>query len=286
MRPARRAFGKRVPPPKADGAFRAATLNVHYIWGRRATGPWSVGDWEARAPSLAAAVAATDADLIAFQEMETFSGGNSDETNLARDYLLERFPSYEAAAIGDWREFPSTQPIFYRPETLTLRDEGWFFFSDSPDEIYSRTFDGSYPAFASWAEFETPSGARFRAINVHLDAGSGENRLRSAELIADRIASFPEGVPALLLGDLNARAGSRTAGILENAGLTFAPVPGATFHFDHGINLFGAIDHIATGPGLRLAAGPVVLRERFEGDWPSDHYPVVADITARAAANR
>lgn len=273
-------------PPKADGNLRVATFNVHYIWGRRATGAWSVADWEARAPSLAAAVAATEADLVAFQEMETFTGGNSDETNLARDYLLERFPGYQAAAVGDWRDFPSTQPIFYRPDALTLRDEGWFFFSETPDTIYSRTFDGSYPAFASWAEFETRSGTVFRALNVHLDAGSGDNRLRSAELIAARIAAMPEGVPVLLLGDLNARAGSRTAAILESAGLSLAPVPGATFHFDRGINLFGAIDHIATGPGLGLAAGPVVLRRRFEGDWPSDHYPVVADITARAAANR
>ncbi|SLN42283.1 Endonuclease/Exonuclease/phosphatase family protein [Roseivivax jejudonensis] len=270
-------------PPAQDGAIRVATHNVHYIWGRRATGRWSVGDWEARAPALDAALKATGADLVAFQEMETFEGGNSDARNLARSHLLDANPGYAAAAIGPWRRFPSTQPIFYRPDRLELRDQGWFFFSDMPDTIYSRTFDGSYPAFASWAEFVDPAGRAFRVVNVHFDAGSGENRLKSARLVARRIAPWiDDGQPVLLMGDLNARAGAPTLDILAEAGLDFAPIDGATFHFDLGINLFGAIDHIAASDRFERVTDPVVLRRRFAGDWPSDHYPVVADYRLRA----
>lgn len=271
-------------PPPAGAALRVATHNVHYIWLNRSEGPWSVGDWTERRAALDAAFKALEADIVATQEMESFGGGNSDEVNLARAWLLERNPGYGAAAVGDWRSFPSTQPIFYRRDRLDLTDQGWFFFSETPDVIYSRTFDGSYPAFASWAEFRTEAGTSLRVVNVHFDAGSGSNRIRSAELVAERLAPLlARGTPVLLLGDLNARLGAPTVDILAEAGLTFADVPGATFHFNRGINVFGAIDHVALGPGIALEGGPWVLRERFAGDWPSDHYPVAADITLSRA---
>ncbi|SIS84425.1 Metal-dependent hydrolase, endonuclease/exonuclease/phosphatase family [Roseivivax lentus] len=267
-------------PPKDAGTHRVATHNVHYIWLNRATGAWSVGDWQARAPAMDAAFKVIDADIVAFQEMESFAGGNSDRVNLARSYLLENNPDYAAAAVGDWRDFPSTQPIFYRTDRYRLVDQGWFFFSDTPDVIYSRTFDGSFPAFASWARFATRAdGTEFVVMNVHYEYKSASNRLQSAALTAERIAPFrAAGLPVLLLGDLNARTGSETMGVLEGAGLAFLDVDGATYHFDRGINLFGAIDHIGLSGGAAARAGPFTLQRKFAGDWPSDHYPVVADI--------
>lgn len=268
-------------PAKVDGTHRIATHNAHYILMNQAEGAWSRADWQARAPAMDAAFKAMDADIVAFQEMESFSGGNSDDVNLARSYLLENNPGYAAAAVGDWREFPSTQPIFYRTERYELIDQGWFFFSETPDVIYSRTFNGSYPAFASWARFRVKSGdTEFLVKNVHYEYRSGSNRLKSAELTAQRLEPFlREGLPVVLVGDLNARLGSETAGILEGAGLTFLDVNGATYHFDRGINLFGAIDHIGLSQGVTARAGPFTLQRKFEGEWPSDHYPVLADIT-------
>ena len=61
----------------------------------------------------------------------------------------------------------------------------------------------------------------------------------------------------------------------------FLPIDGATFHFNRGLNLFGAIDHIGiAGP---IAAGPTtVVRDQFGGRWPTDHYPVLVDLTLEA----
>ena len=128
------------PPPDT---LRIATHNVHYIWLERAEGPWSVGDWEARKGAMDAAFKALDADLVGFQEMESFGRSSDPNTNLARDWLLDQNPGYAAAASGDARSFPSTQPILYRTDRLELLEQGWFFFSDTPDVIYSRTFNGS-----------------------------------------------------------------------------------------------------------------------------------------------
>ena len=267
-------------PARPSDTLRVATHNAHYIILSKETGAWSVADWNERAPAMDAAFKAVDADIIAYQEMESFSGGDSDDVNLARSYLADRNPDYSIAAIGDWREFPSTQPIFYRSARLTLLDQGWFFFSDTPDVIYSRTFNGSWPAFASWAEFlDRQSGKRLAVMNLHFEYKSASNRLQSAALVVDRTAPLAARNDAvILLADLNAVDGSETMEILETAGYRFAPVDGATYHMNRGVNLFGAIDHIATIGAVEPANAPVIVQQKFAGDWPSDHYPVLMDL--------
>ncbi len=265
---------------KPQGALRIASYNVHYIRLDAADGPWSRGDWERRKRPLDAAFKALGADVVAFQEMESFSRGSDGGVNLALDWILQRNPDFAAAATGDWRAFPSTQPILYRPARLRLEDQGWYFFSDTPDVIYSRTFDGSWPAFASWARFrDLESGEDVVVTNVHLEYRSRSNRRLSAGLIVERTAPvIAAGTRAILVGDLNARLGSTTVGIFEAAGFAFQPVRGATYHFNRGLNLFGAIDHIAISGDIRAIRDPVVLRRKFGGEWPTDHYPVVGDF--------
>lgn len=271
--------GAQTLPPDTEDRMRLASLNVHYIDMRAEDGRWSRAGWDARKEPLDRTVKAIDADIFGFQEMESFAGGDSDAENLTRRFLLERNPGHAAAAVGDWRTFPSTQPIFYRRDRFGLREQGWFFFSETPDVIYSRTFDGSYPAFASWARFEDlRTGAAFRVVNVHTDYASRENRRRSVALIAERIGPWiAAGETVFLAGDLNARLGSGLHRRLEAAGLAFVPFEGATYHLDMGLNLFGAIDHIGYS-GARLLGDPVVYREKLGEVWPTDHYPVVADF--------
>jgi endonuclease/exonuclease/phosphatase family metal-dependent hydrolase len=265
------------PPPDT---LRIATWNVHYIDARRDEGRWARAGWARRAPAVDAVFKAMDADLIAFQEMESFRGGNADDDNLARRFLLAQNPGHAAAAVGDWREFPSTQPIFYRRDRLELLDKGWFFFSETPDVLYARTFNGSYPAFTSWAQFrDRRGGAVFRVVNLHTDFASRLNRRRSLELLSARTRPWlAAGETVILAGDFNAIAGSPLLRALERAGFRFIDVPGATYHFDRGLHLLPAIDHLALS-GTAKATGPaVVIRARPGGVWPADHYPVVADI--------
>ncbi|QIE43602.1 endonuclease/exonuclease/phosphatase family protein (plasmid) [Rhodobacteraceae bacterium SC52] len=266
--------------PKPPKAVRIASHNVHYILLNADDGRWSVTDWETRKGALDATLKTLDADVVAFQEMESFSRGSDGSVNLARDFLLQHNPEYALAASGDWQEFPSTQPIFYRRDQLELKDQGWFFFSETPHVIYSRTFNGSYPAFSSWALFKPKDGGpEFFVYNIHFEYKSRSNRRLSAQLVRDQIAArVGNGAHVVLAGDLNALYGSHTMGLLEEAGLKFAQPEGSTYHFDRGINLFGAIDHIGVSPGVRLASDPVVVRQQFDGQWPSDHYPVFVDI--------
>ncbi|MDB2551259.1 MAG: endonuclease/exonuclease/phosphatase family protein [Paracoccus sp. (in: a-proteobacteria)] len=272
--------GGPVPPPR-PGTLRIATMNIHYIaLAASDDDRWSAAGWQRRRGAAAEVLGRLDADLIAFQEMESFRHGSDGSVNLARDDLLAAMPDFAAAASGDWRNFPSTQPIFYRKDRLRPEEQGWFFFSDTPEVIYSRSFDGSWPAFASWARFtDLETGQSLRLVNVHFDFRSGQNRLRSARLVASRIAPWlAAGEHVVVAGDLNAMAGSATADILRGAGLSLTPVRGSSFHFGRGLNLFGAIDHVLYDCDSVLTDRPVALRDNPGGRWPSDHYPVLAQI--------
>ena len=268
-----------LPPPPAPDTLRVATHNVHYIWMGRETGPWSVADWHSRKDSLDRTFKALNADLVGFQEMESFARGSVQPVNLTLDWLTTRNPDYGVAAAGDPAVFPNTQPILYRRARLRAVEEGWFFFSDTPDILYARTFNGSYPAFASWATFEDKRDARrFTVVNVHFDFSSIGNRRKSAALVATRIAPrVAAGETVFVIGDINASPASVPGRTLRDAGLTFARVNGSTYHWNRGLNLTPAVDHIAATPDMTPIADATILRHRFDGQWPSDHYPIMGD---------
>jgi len=209
-----------------------------------------VDDWQNRRAPLDALFTAVNADIIGFQEMESFASADDGSVNLARDLLLDQNRAYAARASGDWQTFPSTQRIFYRRDRFTLLDQGWFFFSYTPDVIYSRAYGGSFPAFASTVRLQDTDGTILNVVNVHFEYKCGYNRLRPSALVADRIAPpIAGGERVALIGDINALAGSQTAQILQKAGFTFLPLDGSTYYLNRGMNLFGAIDHIAlAGP--------------------------------------
>ena len=268
---------------RAPDSLRVGTYNVHYINMRRQTGAWSVGDWERRKTPLDLAFRSLDADLVAFQEMESFERGEGADVNLTLDWLLAQNPDFGAAAVGDPKTFPSTQPVLYLKSRLKLLEQDWFFFSNTPNVIYSRTFNGSYPAFASLAKFQDlKTGTSFHVVNVHFEYKSRSNRLKSAALVAERIQPLiAAGKNVILLGDTNARRGAATQNILSAAGVDFLPVAGSTYHFNKGLNFFGAIDHIGLSSVFQASSSPQVLRQKFEGEWPTDHYPVIADIIVK-----
>jgi endonuclease/exonuclease/phosphatase family metal-dependent hydrolase len=263
--------------------IRIGSWNVHYILVNKQRGRWGMEHWQRRREPMSRLFAALEADILAFQEMESFAGGNDDSLNLTRDWLVDHHPEYAVTAVGPWQTFPSTQPVFYRRDRFDVLEQGWFFFSETPDIIYSHTFNGSYPAFASWVQFrEKRSGVALRLVNVHLDYASRNNRSRSVALTLDRIRPWlARGEHVVLAGDLNARFGSTLHRAIEATGLQFVPVQGATYHFGRGINLFGAIDHVAYSDGFQPVGDALVLRDKSGDYWASDHYPLVVDFRMR-----
>ncbi len=252
-------------PPLIVGTF-----NVHYISDDQGNFAWEV-----RRDAVARSIRDGAPDIIAFQEMETFEGGHYNERNVQLEFLRDRFPEYAFGAVGEPAEYPSTQPVMYRRDRFDLLDQGFFFFSATPDMIYSRSWDGRFPAFASWARlYDRLRSERFYIYNIHFDHGSRRNRLMAAALTVERIAdrTHPEDA-VLVVGDFNAPRSFRPVRIVAEAGFRVARSRGSTVHFNRGVNVVPAIDHILYSEPFRFRSA-TIIRERYDGVWPSDHYPV------------
>lgn len=103
-------------------------------------------------------------------------------------------------------------------------------------------------------------------------------------MLADRLPDLAEGRPAVVMGDFNCGEDDPAVHQLApGAGLrnAFREVdpddPGDSFHAFEGEPLPGMIDHILVGPEWRVV-GAGMERRQFAGGWPSDHFPVWADL--------
>lgn len=258
--------------------IRLSTINIHYVanWQKKLA-------WDNRKLAVKDAIADLNADIIAFQEMETFAGGSYNKENKQLDWVLKHFPEYQAGAYGDAEIYPNTQPVLYKHDRFSQVSQGFFFFSDTPDVIYSRTFDGSWPAFCSWTELkETATGKTFTIYNVHFEYKSMGNRSKSAKLVSQRIQPLiQQNKAVLLVGDINAPGFSPTAGKLKKIPLTLAKPAGSTFHLNRGINIIPAIDHVFFSAQFKQHGKTELLRRKYDGVWPTDHYPVTVDLELR-----
>ena len=149
----------------------------------------------------------------------------------------------------------------------------------------------------TWVRFrEKATGAEFAVWNTHFDHEVQRAREKSAELLRLKLAEQAPGLPVILLGDFNAPAGANPAytlltegGGLEDAWLRARRREGegeGTFN-GFGQNPHGAarIDWILVSPGVEVASAAVVTT-RVQEQYPSDHYPVTAELRLPSAAGR
>jgi endonuclease/exonuclease/phosphatase family metal-dependent hydrolase len=256
-------------------SFKVASFNIHYIQPAK-----NHMDWDARKEAVIRVLKDIDADMIAFQEMETFEGSSFSYRNLQLDWIAQNLPDYFLAAVGNPEKYPSTQPILYRKLEFKVEEQGFFFFSENPDQIYSRQWNGSYPYFCSWVRFKhLKSGKTFTLFNVHNDYSSKDNRIKTSQLVVSRVNPLlDKQKPLLIVGDFNAPSWFETMSILKDAGLQLAKPSGSTHHFNLGLNLLPAIDHMLASLEITFNGPVKVWRNQYDGVWPSDHYPISVEV--------
>ena len=108
----------------------------------------------------------------------------------------------------------------------------------------------------------------------------GEARLRSAQLIAERIGRLPAGTPFIMTGDFNSPAGGEPykvfASLLRDTRETAAKRSGpeATFSAFRGSTTGPRVDWILYRGDFKVLEAETVTRNDH-GRYPSDHYPVM-----------
>ncbi|ASK62218.1 endonuclease [Virgibacillus phasianinus] len=183
--------------------------------------------------------------------------------------------------------------IFYKKQEVEVKDHGQFWLSQTPTVANSISWKSACPRICTWGAFNLAKNpaVKFLVFNTHLDHVSQTAREKGIQLIwAKMNAYIKKGLPVILTGDLNAGPENKTIQFLhgldtierQSANLIDAfsvlmHAPGATFHDFRGGKEGQPIDYIYTSLGVKILETKVD-RSIIDGGYPSDHYPVTADL--------
>lgn len=171
--------------------------------------------------------------------------------------------------------------IFFKRDVWECLEHGDFWLSDTPDVPGSRTFGNRLPRMVTWARLRNRTGQTCLFVNTHLDHESEEAKVKGAWLITSFIAEGNADEPVVLTGDFNAGPDSSVLRTFLQAGtlVDLLAQLGADQYTVHGFKDVpnARIDYILGSPDV-LGKKAVVLTEKPQGLYPSDHYPIYADV--------
>jgi len=258
------------PDPAPRQPFAVMTCNVRY--GTAKDGPDA---WPARREQLMARIVAEAPVVLGVQEALDFQ----------LDFLQQHLPHHRR--LGQGREGGSRgehAALFVDTGRFEVVASGDFWLSPTPDVAGSVGWDAALTRICTWATLrELTTGRTLQVWNAHFDHRGALARLRSAELLAERVAANPG--PHLVLGDFNTGERSEPLAALRAVGLrdTFRDLHKdqtavGTFHAFRGGTDGEKIDYVLAGPGLVTRSAAILSEPGPNGRWPSDHHLVVANV--------
>lgn len=212
--------------------------------------------------------------------------------------LAADLPDY--AWIGAGRDGGSRgefMAIFYRTARFEPLEYDHFWLSDTPNVIGSSTWGNTCRRMVTWVRFrDKRTSIEFYFLNTHLDHEVQLAREKGADLIRTRVESLHTSLPVILVGDFNAAAGANKAYEILVGPDAFQDLwLDARERRNDGINTF----HGFTGPkqgGVRIdwilgrGIAEVIAAETVtfvqNGQYPSDHFPVVAWLRTKAGSQQ
>jgi len=204
--------------------------------------------------------------------------------------LASDLPEFDWIGLG--REGGSKgefMAVFYRKARLEPLAYDHFWLSDTPDVMGSTTWSNRTRRMVTWIKFRDRTvGNEFLLFNTHFDHEIQMAREKSAQLVRDRIAGLSTKLPILLIGDFNAAAQTNKAyQILTGEQFLADAWLSARQHSGEGIGTFNDFKGIkANGPRIDwiLTRGQItvdsmeILTFARNGQFPSDHFPVIARV--------
>lgn len=209
-----------------------------------------------------------------------------------RNDILAAFPEYSYYGQGrdGGEDNGDSNGVFYRADRFRLLDAGDFWLSSTPT-VPGTTFVGNgsdtgNPRMATWVILrDLATAQRYFVLNTHWSLDSLA-RTQSGTLIQSQLDELSQGLPILLLGDLNTSSSSTAYRTLR--GLTGTPdvvladafadaggIDGRTFHAYSGGVSGSRIDHILYSGDPFTPISATIWRNTYDGGlYPSDHYPV------------
>jgi endonuclease/exonuclease/phosphatase family metal-dependent hydrolase len=259
--------------------------------------------WPVRASRVLQALKSFDADIIGLQEVM-----HSQATDICAA-LADRYAFY-AQGTTDGKFKGEMNGILYRKERFQLEEQATIWCSETPDRPSDDPVGGGRTALTVMRLNDQRSARSFYVINSHFPffrRGHGvEARDYCAKVVGKLVEVLEKDVPVIMTGDLNSFPalvdkdlpfydGDRLLDTLALAGLVdsqYAALighigPQATYTNDPegskdkkafaGTGTPGVyLDHVLVKDACALAhaVDPV----RVDGEFPSDHMPVIVDL--------
>ncbi len=224
--------------------------------------------WFYRAKLLATDISTVMPDIICFQEVQ----------DLHYNYLEDVMSKYDSImAFRDNSIIREGCAIFYRSDRFEKIEDGYFWLSETPDEMSKDWGSAHYRVCVYVCLKDLNTGKEFIVFNTHLDHKSEEARIKGIQVVLDKIAAL-DGRPAFLLGDLNAGEGTPT---IESTKKNFddaKKIAASSLDRDkYTYNNWGKdggkslIDYILVSKGDATVKEYHVLNNCYNGIYSSDH---------------
>mgnify|MGYP002672350685 FL=1 len=255
---------------EVDEPIRVMSANLRCI------NPLDTGkkSWFYRADLIIKNIGNNKPSIIGFQEA----------TKWQYAYLKDCLTDFDSViTYRDESTFSEGCPIFYRTDMYDLVDKGSFWLSETP-EVMSKDWNSKCYRICSYVILKEKSTEKeFVVFNTHLDHVSDEARINGIGVVLDKISQFGS-LPSMIMGDFNAEEGSVT---YENVTKDFLD---ARYQVDNAVDSctyqnFGKeldrnrIDYfMISKTGINVKSYKVVT-DTFDGVYPSDHFPLLAEFT-------
>jgi endonuclease/exonuclease/phosphatase family metal-dependent hydrolase len=254
--------------------LKVATYNL-----RMDTPQDSANAWTYRADAVKALVAYHDFDLFGTQE---------GFVHQLRDICTLPGYAYTGAGRDDGKDAGEHSAIFYKTDRFAIVDAGNFWLRETPDTPGLGWDATCCNRICSWAKFrELKTGSEFFFFNVHFDHQGVVARQESGKLMIAKIREIANGAPAIATGDFNSTPDTEQiqalSAFMNDARSVTRQAPyGPTGTFNRRFaNPIGRqpIDYIFVSNDFTVDKYAVLTDYREFPYFPSDHQPVVADIT-------
>jgi endonuclease/exonuclease/phosphatase family metal-dependent hydrolase len=137
------------------------------------------------------------------------------------DDLQAQLPTFAHTGCGrdDGRDAGEYAAIFYRKDVYTLKEEGTFWLSSTP-EVPSIGWDAKFNRICTWVKLESikTRGTLF-VFNTHFDHQGTVARQESARLILGKIKEIAGEHPSVLTGDFNVDQSSESYKLIHDSSL-------------------------------------------------------------------
>lgn len=263
-----------------DDTLRVLCFNIRYL-------NESDGDnrWTARRDVFFETLTAGGADLIGLQEV----------VHAQAEEIRATLKEYDFVGVGraDGKQAGEYSPILFKRQRFQKLDEGHIWLSETPSVVGSKGWDAALPRLATWVKLaDTKNADRpFLFINTHFDHRGRTARLESAKLLRRELLARSPETPVILTGDFNTTEDDAPYAALVKPEDDAPPKlidayrsahpqrssDEATFGGFKGMRKGSRIDWILHTPHWQTLSAEID-RTHKDGRYPSDHYPVRAEL--------